>query len=85
MRFLPHQQDTGGFFVCVLEKVGEIPRMEVEDEEEEKVEEVKEEKVKEEKEESEDDVDGDLRGMVKEDPESANRKYNVLIPWDRKA
>ena len=33
----------------------------------------------------EDDVDGDLRGMVKEDPESANRKYNVLIPWDRKA
>ncbi len=85
MRFLPHQQDTGGFFVCVLEKVGEIPRMEVEDEEEEKVEEVKEEKVKEEKEESEDDVDGDLRGMVKEDPESENRKYNVLIPWDRKA
>lgn len=85
MRFLPHQQDTGGFFVCVLEKVGEIPRMEVEDEEEEKVEEVKEEKVKEEKEESEDDVDGDLRGMVKEDPESANRRYNVLIPWDRKA
>ena len=85
MRFLPHQQDTGGFFVCVLEKVGEIPRMEVEDEEEEKVEEVKEEKVKEEKEESEDVVDGDLRGMVKEDPESANRKYNVLIPWDRKA
>ena len=71
--------------MCVLEKVGEIPRMEVEDEEEEKVEEVKEEKVKEEKEESEDDVDGDLRGMVKEDPESANRKYNVLIPWDRKA
>ena len=45
-----------------------------------------EEKVKEEKEESEEeDVDGDLRGMVKEDPESANRKYNVLIPWDRKA
>ena len=89
MRFLPHQQDTGGFFVCVLEKGGEIPRMEVEDEEEEKVEEVEEEKVekeeKEEKEESEDDVDGDLRGMVKEDPESANRKYNVLIPWDRKA
>jgi hypothetical protein len=21
MRFLPHHQDTGGFFVCVLEKV----------------------------------------------------------------
>lgn len=89
MRFLPHQQDTGGFFVCVLEKVGEIPRMEMEDEEEEK-EEVKEvEKEKEEKEEKEEseeeDVDGDLRGMVKEDPESANRKYNVLIPWDRKA
>lgn len=22
MRFLPHHQDTGGFFVCVLQKVG---------------------------------------------------------------
>lgn len=90
MRFLPHQQDTGGFFVCVLEKVDEIPRMEMEDEEEkedEKEVEVEEKEVKEEKEEEseEDDVDGDLRGMVKEDPASANRKYNVLIPWDRKA
>lgn len=36
MRFLPHQQDTGGFFVCVLEKVAEIPRAEKEEEEEEK-------------------------------------------------
>ena len=36
MRFLPHHQDTGGFFVCVLEKVGDIPRSEkVEEEEEE--------------------------------------------------
>jgi 16S rRNA C967 or C1407 C5-methylase (RsmB/RsmF family) len=25
MRFLPHAQDTGGFFVCVLEKVGPCP------------------------------------------------------------
>lgn len=25
MRFLPHHQDTGGFFVCVLEKVGGGP------------------------------------------------------------
>lgn len=25
MRFLPHHQDTGGFFVCVLEKVADIP------------------------------------------------------------
>ena len=34
MRFLPHQQDTGGFFVCVLEKVSEIPKLEKEEEEE---------------------------------------------------
>ncbi|GAX75610.1 hypothetical protein CEUSTIGMA_g3054.t1 [Chlamydomonas eustigma] len=25
MRFLPHHQDTGGFFVCVLRKVSELP------------------------------------------------------------
>lgn len=25
MRFLPHHQDTGGFFVAVLEKVAELP------------------------------------------------------------
>lgn len=25
MRFLPHDQDTGGFFVAVLEKVSELP------------------------------------------------------------
>ena len=24
MRLLPHQQNTGGFFVCLLEKIGEI-------------------------------------------------------------
>ena len=36
MRFLPHHQNTGGFFVCVLEKVAEIPRAEKEEEEEEK-------------------------------------------------
>ena len=61
MRFLPHHQDTGGFFVCVLEKVGEIPRSEKTGEEEEEEEEEekmlvggegeKEEKVKEKEEE----------------------------------
>lgn len=35
MRFLPHHQDTGGFFVCVLEKTAEIPKMDREEEEEE--------------------------------------------------
>ena len=63
-------------------------KSEEEEEKEEKVE--KEEKEEEEKEEEEkesegDEVDGDLRGIVKEDPRAVNRKYNVLIPWDRKA
>ena len=35
MRFLPHHQDTGGFFVCVLEKTAEIPKLDREEEEEE--------------------------------------------------
>lgn len=26
MRFLPHHADTGGFFVAVLQKVGEMPK-----------------------------------------------------------
>lgn len=70
------------------EEDGDELEMSVSGDEEEEMEEEEEEEEKEEKEEkeeSEDDVDGDLRGMVKEDPESANRKYNVLIPWDRKA
>lgn len=79
MRFLPHQQDTGGFFVCVLEKVAEIPRAEKEEEEEAKEEEAKEEnkeekeeeeKEEEEKEEeigSEEEANGDLVGIVKEE------------------
>lgn len=25
MRFLPHDQDTGGFFVCCIEKTGKLP------------------------------------------------------------
>ena len=25
MRILPHQQNSGGFFVCLLEKVAEMP------------------------------------------------------------
>lgn len=29
MRFLPHHQDTGGFFVCVLRKVGELPEFDL--------------------------------------------------------
>ena len=74
MRFLPHHQDTGGFFVCVLEKVGEIPRSEKtgeeeeeemmvsgEGEKEEKEEKVKEEKVKEEEEEEEEE-ENELEG-----------------------
>jgi multisite-specific tRNA:(cytosine-C5)-methyltransferase len=28
MRLLPHHQDTGGFFVAVLEKVGDLPVIE---------------------------------------------------------
>ena len=31
MRFLPHQQDTGGFFVCVLEKIKDIPKLDRDD------------------------------------------------------
>ena len=34
MRFLPHHQDTGGFFVCVLEKTAEIPKLDREEDEE---------------------------------------------------
>ena len=83
MRFLPHHQDTGGFFVCVLEKVGEIPRSEKTEEEEEgeeekmlvngegeskKEKEEEEEKEKEEEEEEENELDGgDLVGIVKEE------------------
>ena len=52
MRFLPHHQNTGGFFVCVLEKVRDIPRSEKEVKEEEKPEEVEKE-MQEEKEEKE--------------------------------
>lgn len=35
MRFLPHHQDTGGFFVCVFEKLAEIPKLERDEEEDE--------------------------------------------------
>ena len=56
MRFLPHQQDTGGFFVCVLEKVAEIPRAEKEEEEEEEGEVIGSE-----------EENGDLVGIVKEE------------------
>lgn len=33
MRFLPHHQDTGGFFVCVLEKIAEIPLLDINEDE----------------------------------------------------
>ena len=48
MRFLPHHQNTGGFFVCVLEKVRDIPRSEKEVKEEEKREEKEDKPVEEE-------------------------------------
>ena len=75
MRFLPHMQDTGGFFVCVLEKVAPIPRAEKEEEEAKEetsamVEDLggveDEANLKEENEEEEIDG-GDLVGIVKEE------------------
>lgn len=55
MRFLPHHQDTGGFFVSVLEKIAPIPReeknvqdgkeeMNAKDEKEEIIEDIKDSK-----------------------------------------
>ena len=32
MRILPHHQDTGGFFVAVLQKVGQMPEGKAEEE-----------------------------------------------------
>ena len=104
MRFLPHMQDTGGFFVCVLEKVAPIPRAEKEEEEvkeetigmeEENPQDNKEEEENQENEEEEIDG-GDLVGIVKEEQRyelvggiifralSVNRKYDTLLPWNRK-
>lgn len=66
MRFLPHQQDTGGFFVCVLEKVAEIPRAEKEEEEEEK------EKMEENKERKEEE----MKEMKEEEKEERKEEEN---------
>lgn len=104
MRFLPHQQDTGGFFVCVLEKIKDIPKLDRDDidnelpkdenetpknEEEASKEEngspnVEENPQEEEASENE-ELDGDLVGIVKSEQQSLaqNRKYDVLIPWNK--
>lgn len=97
MRFLPHHQNTGGFFVCVLEKVRDIPRSEKEVKEEEKPEEVEkemqeekeekeekeEEEEKEEDEEDEDENDGELRGLTKQARSTAEKFHNAMIPWNK--
>ena len=94
MRFLPHHQNTGGFFVCVLEKVRDIPRSEKEVKEEEKPEEkpeekeekeMEEEKEEEEKEdeEEEDENDGELRGLTKQARSTAEKFHNAMIPWNK--
>lgn len=81
MRFLPHFQDTGGFFVCVLEKISPIPRADKEEEEAKEETKLEEEEVTEPKNmeeevtteknevnEEEEEIDGgDLVGIVKEE------------------
>lgn len=98
MRFLPHHQNTGGFFVCVLEKVRDIPRSEKEmkpaempaempaekpAEKEVVMEDEEDEEDEKDEDEDEEEGDGELRGLTKEAKSTAEHFHNAMIPWNK--